>query len=59
MEANSTLSPGAFGTQSWADPARGIICVLMISLDKLQRTSDDSARRRAYQQAVAGALDGR
>jgi CubicO group peptidase (beta-lactamase class C family) len=65
MEANSTLSPGtfghggAFGTQSWADPARGIIYVLMISLDKLQPTPDDSAMRRAYQQAVAGALDGK
>ena len=61
MLANSTLSPGsfghggAFGTQSWADPARGIIYVLMISRDKLQPTPDDSAMRRAYQQAVANA----
>jgi len=31
----------------------------MISLDKLRRTSDDFAMRRAYQQAVASALDGR
>ena len=59
MEANATLSPGsfghggAFGTQSWADPARGMIYVLMISRDKLQPTPDDSAMRRAYQQAVA------
>jgi CubicO group peptidase (beta-lactamase class C family) len=63
MESNKTLSPGtfghggAFGTQSWADPTRGIIYVLMISRDKLQPTPDDSAMRRAYQQAVAGALD--
>jgi len=63
MASNKTLSPGtfghggAFGTQSWADPTRGIIYVLMISRDKLQPTSDDSAMRRAYQQAVAGALD--
>jgi CubicO group peptidase (beta-lactamase class C family) len=63
MASNKTLSPGtfghggAFGTQSWADPARGIIYVLMISRDKLQPTPDDSAMRRAYQQAVAGALD--
>jgi CubicO group peptidase (beta-lactamase class C family) len=62
MQANSTLSPGtfghggAFGTQSWADPGRGYIYVLMISRDKLQPTPDDSAMRRAYQQAVAGAL---
>jgi CubicO group peptidase (beta-lactamase class C family) len=65
MVANSTLSPGsfghggAFGTQNWADPTRGIIYVLMISRDKLQPTPDDSAMRRAYQQAVAGALDGK
>jgi CubicO group peptidase (beta-lactamase class C family) len=65
MEANATLSPGsfghggAFGTQSWADPARGMIYVLMISRDKLQPTPDDSAMRRAYQQAVAGALEGK
>jgi CubicO group peptidase (beta-lactamase class C family) len=65
MESNKTLSPGAFGhggafgTQSWADPTRGIIYVLMISRDKLQPTPDDSAMRRAYQQAVAAALDGK
>jgi len=29
---------------------------LMISRDKLQPTPDDSAMRRAYQEAVAGAL---
>jgi CubicO group peptidase (beta-lactamase class C family) len=63
MESNKTLSPGsfghggAFGTQSWADPVRGIIYVLMISRDRLQPTPDDSAMRRAYQQAVAAALD--
>jgi len=65
MESNKTLSPGtfghggAFGTQSWADPTRGIIYVLMISRDKLQPTPDDSAMRRAFQQAVAAALDGK
>jgi CubicO group peptidase (beta-lactamase class C family) len=63
MQSNATLTPGtfghggAFGTQSWADPTRGIIYVLMISRDKLQSTPDDSAMRRAYQQAVATALD--
>jgi CubicO group peptidase (beta-lactamase class C family) len=65
MQANATLSPGsfghggAFGTQSWADPTRGIIYVLMLERDKLQPTPDDSAMRRAYQQAVAAALDGK
>jgi CubicO group peptidase (beta-lactamase class C family) len=65
MEANSTLPPGtfghggAFGTQSWADPAHSLIYVLMIERDKLQPTPDDSAMRRAYQKAVADALDGK
>jgi CubicO group peptidase (beta-lactamase class C family) len=65
MESNKTLSPGAFGhggafgTQSWADPTRGMIYVLMISRDKLQPTPDDSAMRRAYQKAVAAALAGK
>jgi CubicO group peptidase (beta-lactamase class C family) len=65
MVSNATLSPGsfghggAFGTQSWADPARGVIYVLMISRDKLQPTPDDSAMRRAFQKAVAEALDGK
>ena len=63
MASNKTLSPGtfghggAFGTQSWADPTRGIIYVLMISRDKLQPTPDDSAMRHAYQKAVATAFD--
>jgi CubicO group peptidase (beta-lactamase class C family) len=65
MESNKTLSSGsfghggAFGTQSWADPTRDIIYVLMISRDKLQPNPDDSAMRRAYQRAVAGALAGK
>ena len=64
FESNKTLSPGsfghggAFGTQSWADPTRGIIYVLMLERDKIQPTPDDSAMRRAYQQAVAAALEG-
>jgi CubicO group peptidase (beta-lactamase class C family) len=63
MASNATLSPGsfghggAFGTQSWVDPTRGIIYVLMLERDKLQPTPDDSAMRRAYQQAVAAALN--
>jgi CubicO group peptidase (beta-lactamase class C family) len=47
---------GAFGTQSWADPTRGLIYVMMIERDKLQPNPDDSAMRRAYQKAVAAAL---
>jgi CubicO group peptidase (beta-lactamase class C family) len=62
MEANATLSPGtfghggAFGTNSWADPARGLVYIFMISRDKLSPNPDNSAMRRAYQDAVAAAL---
>jgi hypothetical protein len=41
------------------DLIRIIIYVSTILRDKLQPTPDDSAMRRAYQQAVAGALDGK
>ena len=62
MEANVTLSAGTFGhggahgTNSWADPVRGIVYVLMIQRDGLQPNPDDSPIRRTYQQAVAAAL---
>ena len=62
MAANSTLSPGsfghggAFGTNSWADPTRGLVYVFMIQRDHLQPTPDDSAMRRAYQAAAEEAL---
>jgi CubicO group peptidase (beta-lactamase class C family) len=64
MEANSTLTPGtfghggAFGTQSWDDPTRGIVYVFMIQRDKMKVPNpDNSPMRRAYQDAVAEALD--
>ena len=62
--ANHTLSPGsfghggAFGTDSWADPTRGLIYVFMIQRDALKPTPDDSAMRRAYQAAAEAALAG-
>lgn len=62
IEANRHLTPGtfghggAFGTQSWADPATGLIHVFMIQRDKLTPNPDDSLARRAYQDAVAAAL---
>ncbi|MSU65146.1 MAG: class A beta-lactamase-related serine hydrolase [Opitutus sp.] len=61
MEANSTLTPGSFGhggahgTNSWADPARGLIYVFMIQQAGLNN-ADDSEMRRAYQSAVEHAL---
>ncbi|MEO6003480.1 MAG: serine hydrolase domain-containing protein [Opitutus sp.] len=65
MEANATLSPGTFGhggahgTNSWADPQRGLITLFMIQRDLLKPNPDDSPMRRAYQRAVADALAGR
>lgn len=62
MAANATLSPGSFGhggahgTNSWADPSRGLIYVFMIQRAGLEN-ADDSPMRRAYQQAVAAALE--
>ncbi len=61
VKANATLSPGSFGhggahgTQSWADPTRGLVYVFMI-----QRAGtpggDDSPMRRAFQSAAETAL---
>ena len=62
MEANATLSPGSFGhggahgTNSWADPTRGLVYVFMIQRDALKPNPDNSPMRRAYQDAVAAAL---
>jgi CubicO group peptidase (beta-lactamase class C family) len=61
MAANATLTPGSFGhggahgTNSWADPSRGLIYVFMIQRAGLEN-ADDSPMRRAYQQAVEAAL---
>ena len=59
MEANKPLSPGSFGhggaysTQSWADPAKGLIWIVMF-----QRTGkgnpDNSDVRIAFQDALPG-----
>jgi CubicO group peptidase (beta-lactamase class C family) len=62
MEANATFTPGtfghggAFGTQSWADPTRGLVYVFMIQRDKIPNNPDNSPMRRAYQTAVEAAL---
>jgi CubicO group peptidase (beta-lactamase class C family) len=62
MEANATLSPGSFGhggahgTNSWADPKRGLVYVFMIQRAALRPNPDNSSMRRAYQEAVETAL---
>ena len=55
------LSPGTFGhggawgTQAWIDPVRGVAYVLMIQRSDLPN-SDASEIRRSFQQAAADAL---
>lgn len=65
LEANKIFSPGsfghggAFGTQSWADPKSGLIYVFMIQRDRIPNNPDNSPMRRAYQDALTAALEGK
>jgi CubicO group peptidase (beta-lactamase class C family) len=49
---------GAWGTQAWIDPMRGVAYVLMVQRVNMGN-SDASEVRRAFQQAAADALDGK
>jgi CubicO group peptidase (beta-lactamase class C family) len=57
----SMLSPGsyghggAWGTQAWIDPVKGVAYVLMVQRSNFPN-SDASEVRRAFQQAAADAL---
>jgi len=57
----ATLSPGtyghggAWGTQAWIDPVKGVAYVLMVQRSNFPN-SDASDVRRAFQQAAAAAL---
>jgi CubicO group peptidase (beta-lactamase class C family) len=61
MAANRVLSPGSFGhggafsTESWADPARDLIWVLMFQRDG-KGNPDNSDVRIAFQEAAAKGL---
>ncbi|MEO8368435.1 MAG: serine hydrolase domain-containing protein [Candidatus Solibacter sp.] len=61
MAGNSVLSPGSFGhggafsTQSWADPAKGLIWVLMFQRDG-KGNPDNSDVRIAFQEAALAGL---
>src|SRR5262245_16131513 len=46
---------GAYGTQSWADPKKDLILILMIQRAKLPN-SDNSDIRRAFQEAAVAAI---
>jgi CubicO group peptidase (beta-lactamase class C family) len=57
MDANRVLSPGSFGhggaysTQSWADPAKGLIWIVMFQRNG-KGNPDNSDVRIAFQEAV-------
>ena len=59
--AAAMLSPGTFGhggawgTQAWIDPGRGVAYILMVQRSNFPN-SDASGVRRAFQQAAADAL---
>ncbi|GAC1669114.1 MAG: serine hydrolase domain-containing protein [Candidatus Acidiferrum sp.] len=61
MDANSVLSPGSFGhggafsTQSWADPAKNLIWVVMFQRDG-KGNPDNSDVRIAFQEAAEKAM---
>ncbi len=44
---------GAFGTQAWIDPAKGVTLLLMVQRAGFAN-SDDSPVRMAFQQAAVG-----
>jgi CubicO group peptidase (beta-lactamase class C family) len=46
---------GAYGTQSWADPRRGLVLILMIQRARLPN-ADASDVRRAFQEAAMAAF---
>jgi CubicO group peptidase (beta-lactamase class C family) len=62
MEANNMLTPnsyghgGAFGTNSWVDPKRGVVYVLMLERDKMGNP-DNSPMHIAFQDMAAKDLD--
>ena len=61
QDVTAMLPPGTFGhggahgTQSWADPRRGVIYVMMIQRAGL-RNSDNSDMRCVFQETAAGAI---
>jgi CubicO group peptidase (beta-lactamase class C family) len=61
MPGNSILSPGSFGhggafsTQSWADPSRNLIWIVMFQRDG-KGNPDNSDVRIAFQDAASKAL---
>jgi CubicO group peptidase (beta-lactamase class C family) len=61
MAANAILSPnsfghgGAFSTESWADPTKGLVWIVMFQRDQ-KGNGDNSDERIAFQEEAAKAL---
>ncbi len=61
MEANVMLTPGSFGhggaygTNSWADPGKGVVYILMLQRNRMGNP-DNSPMHQAFQIAAAAAL---
>jgi CubicO group peptidase (beta-lactamase class C family) len=47
---------GAYGTQAWIDPAKGVAYILMVQRANFPN-SDDSPIRKAFQEAAAAAIE--
>jgi len=47
---------GAYGTQAWIDPAKGVAYILMVQRANFPN-SDDSPMRKAFQEAAAAAIE--
>ncbi len=62
MEADKMLAPGsyghvgAFGTNSWVDPRRGVVYIILFERDGLENIYDSPMRIR-FQTLAARALD--
>ena len=55
LSAGSFGHGGAWGTQAWIDPAKGVIYILMVQRADFPN-SDQSPIRKGFQQAVADAM---
>jgi CubicO group peptidase (beta-lactamase class C family) len=58
VAAKRPMAPGAWGTQAWIDPVKGVAYVLMVQRSNFPN-SDASDVRRDFQQAAADALERR
>jgi CubicO group peptidase (beta-lactamase class C family) len=56
LSAGSFGHGGAFGTNSWVDPARGLVFVMMLERDKMGNP-DNSPMHIAFQDLAVKAME--